>query len=550
MSDVWGDARALALRLTERRSVNGTPDETSFAPFLRGVIAEAGYFEQHPDNLWLQPIDGDPLGRSAVIAFVRGVGRLTVVLTGHFDTIPTTDYGTLEPSATNPLDLLPKLVERLRATGEDAQALVDLSSGRFLPGRGLLDMKSGLAAGLVALARFSVRPQRVGNLLFVAVPDEEDSSAGMRAVAPGLRALAQNHELDLSLAINLDALGDEGDGNKGRVVALGGIGKTLLSAYVVGRETHACYPFDGLSASLIAAELVRLIECSPELADGTAPPPSTLAMRDLKGAYDVTTPGRAWCCWNIISHGRTATDFLRNVKSAAHRILTGMTERLADHADCLDRTSSFARVTKEAIKVMTFDELMAHGARQRPTFSAEVQSEAAHIAQLPGLDLPTRAQKVTEFAWRKSGLAGPAVVFGFASMPYPATKTLAELDAALLVRVSDAVGVVSKRHNVGISLAERLDVIADTSFLGPVEKDDLTTVEANTPIWGTSIKWDLTLAPTPDLPAINVGPWGRGYHRWLERVEARYAFEVLPDLILTIADHILSDMEDANGQHS
>jgi arginine utilization protein RocB len=174
--------------------------------------------------------------------------------------------------------LTSRIVERLTITNEDPRALDDLKSGRFLPGRGLLDMKSGLAAGLVVLEALASQDKRVGNLLFVAVPDEEDSSIGMRFIAPLLPEIAKERGINLSLAINLDATGDEGDGNKGQIVALGTIGKTLLSAYVVGHETHACYPFDGLSASLIAAELVQLIECSPVFTDGADPPPSTLAM--------------------------------------------------------------------------------------------------------------------------------------------------------------------------------------------------------------------------------------------------------------------------------
>jgi arginine utilization protein RocB len=209
-SEVGSKVRELALRLTGQRSVSGTPGEASFASFLKGLVAEGSYFKQHPKNVWLEPIEDDPLGRSVVVALVKGSGRRTVILTGHFDTIPTTDYGPLEPFATDPVRLASKITDRLRATEEDAQALEDLSSGRFLPGRGLLDMKSGLAAALVAMTMFAARPRRVGNLLFVAVPDEEDSSVGMRAVAPRLPALAADHGLDLSLAINLDALGDEG----------------------------------------------------------------------------------------------------------------------------------------------------------------------------------------------------------------------------------------------------------------------------------------------------------------------------------------------------
>src|SRR5690606_19468921 len=80
--------------------------------------------------------------------------RRAVVLTGHFDTVETASYGDLQPLALDPARLAPALVEKLAAEADDpdsARALADLKSGAFLPGRGLLDMKGGLAAGLAVL---------------------------------------------------------------------------------------------------------------------------------------------------------------------------------------------------------------------------------------------------------------------------------------------------------------------------------------------------------------------------------------------------------------
>lgn len=526
--------RDLALRLTRRGSVNGTSYEASYAAFLQELMGEMPYFRANPADLWSEPVAKDPLHRGVVLGLVRGHGPRTVVLTGHFDTIGTMDYEQLEQWATEPADLTSRIVERLTNTNEDARALDDLKSGRFLAGRGLLDMKSGLAAGLAVLEAFALRDERVGNLLFVAVPDEEDSSVGMRFIAPRLPGIAKERGINLSLAINLDASGDEGDGNKGQIVALGTIGKTLLSAYVVGHETHACYPFDGLSASLIAAELVQLVECSPEFTDGANPPPATLAMRDLKDAYNVTTPSRAWCSWNIVSDRRKSTELLTQVIEKTSEHLHQVVRRLANDAEKLNAVDSFERVASQPIKIFTYESLLRDASTNTSTFRRTLEIVEREMAAQPNLDLPTRAQKITEFVWRESGLVGPAVIFGFASMPYPATQTLNEISPLLLGCVARAATEVSDRHNVKINLRDRLEVIADMSFLGPIDSDDLKTIASNTPIWKSSIQWDLAKTATPALPTINAGPWGRGYHRWLERVEARYAFEVLPDLVMAI----------------
>ena len=144
---------------------------------------EIPYFATHPNDLVVAPIPDDPLGRANVLALVRGTGTRTVLLSGHFDTVPVDDYGPLKDLAGSAEQLLPRLVEALEASGEDPRALDDFMSGDFLPGRGLLDMKSGIAAGIAVVEAFAADPARRGNLLFAATPDEEDRSVGMRAAA-------------------------------------------------------------------------------------------------------------------------------------------------------------------------------------------------------------------------------------------------------------------------------------------------------------------------------------------------------------------------------
>ncbi|TGV61901.1 M20/M25/M40 family metallo-hydrolase, partial [Mesorhizobium sp. M2D.F.Ca.ET.160.01.1.1] len=108
--------------------------------------------------------------------------------TGHYDTVTTRDYGELEDLATRPGLLTPALGKTL-ATAETAaarRARVDFASGEFLAGRGLLDMKAGLAAGLAVCTQFAESINPAGNIFFLAVPDEENNSAGARRAAQAL----------------------------------------------------------------------------------------------------------------------------------------------------------------------------------------------------------------------------------------------------------------------------------------------------------------------------------------------------------------------------
>jgi arginine utilization protein RocB len=73
-----------------------------------------------------------------------------------------------------------------------------------------------------------------------------------------------------------------------------------------------------------------------------------------------------------------------------------------------------------------------------------------------------------------------------------------------------------------------------------VDEADLKEAARQTPIWGTSIRWDLSGGATPAIPIVNIGPWGRDYHHWLERAHAPYAFEVLPALLRAVVRRVLA----------
>ena len=493
-NDIAARAREIALALTAWPSVTGTADEAAFAPKLARSLS-------HFDAVWTSAIPDDP--RHNVLALKRGRGCRTIVLTGHFDVVPVKDYGALEALAFSAERLLPEIVARLRRSGENPLALADFESGEFLPGRGLLDMKAGLAAGIAAMEAYAGEAK----LLFLAVADEEERSAGARAAAPLLPSIAEEHGLDIELVINLDAVSDQGDGAAGRSVALGSIGKQLLTAFVAGKESHACYPQDGANAAYLAAELLTEFELAPQLAETSgseiAAPPTALHAKDLKAGYNVTTPAQSWLYWNTLQHRRSGEEVLEIALLLARRAMA----------------RAAARVNRD-IPVMTYAELAAHvGAQERERITSEV-------ASLNGFDLPERAKRMTAALWQASGLAGPAVVMGFGAIPYPAVSLS---DAAL----EDAIVSACTGHGLGV--LRYFPGISDMSFFGEAA-GDLPAVAANTPIWGTSF----TMPAPAGYACINIGPWGRDYHHWLERLHAPYAFDTLPRVLLSVIDAVMN----------
>ena len=114
---------------------------------------------------------------------------------------------------------------------------------------------------------------------------------------------------------------------------------------------------------------------------------------------------------------------------------------------------------------------------------------------------------------------------GFGSIPYPAVALAdARLEDAIM-HAAAAQGLSSVRYFPGIS---------DMSFLGQAS-GDLSAAAANTPVWGTAF----TMPDSAGYPCINIGPWGRDYHHWLERLHAPYAFDTLPQALLAVIDAVI-----------
>jgi arginine utilization protein RocB len=74
------------------------------------------------------------------------------------------------------------------------------------------------------------------------------------------------------------------------------------------------------------------------------------------------------------------------------------------------------------------------------------------------------------------------------------------------------------------------------SWFGVANTHDLEMVNANTPAPQARIH-----NATLNAPIINIGPWGRDYHQWLERANSKYTFEQLPEIVWRVAMAILSD---------
>ncbi|WP_377848607.1 M20/M25/M40 family metallo-hydrolase [Bosea sp. UC22_33] len=537
-------ARELSCRLVEWGSETGSAGEADFGDRLAGLLREIPYFRDHPDHVRLIESHGDPMTHS-VVAIVRGKGKRALAMAGHFDVVSIKNYRELAPLAFKPNELLVALIADLQSrqlNEGERRALEDFKSGEFLPGRGLLDMKSGIAAGITVLEDFAVDPERSGNLILIATPDEERGSRGMRSLRNALPAIAAELGVEIDAGINLDATSDQGDGSEGRAIYRGTIGKVLPFALAIGHSSHASYPFEGISAQLMASEITKAVEANPALCDTAAgeisPPPICLEAKDMRGGYEVTTPERVWIAFNWLSHNWTARDLLarfeRVVRTATNAAVDQFNHHARSYATMLGITQTAPVAPASLISVAELRELL-----ERVGGSDAVARLSVVELQLRSLDDPLAKTRILVDAMvTEAGLSGPAVVYGFSSLVYPSTHmSRSERGSDFADAIDGARIAHEKAGGTPLRYREYFTGISDMSFFGHRASDaDGAYISANTP---ASELVDKASGNALSFPVVNIGPWGREFHQRLERVHMPYAFEDLPNLIREIAKRFL-----------
>ena len=168
-------AREIALELTSWPSVTGTAGEAAFAQRLQEYLRLRGFDE----GIHLFPVDAGANPRSNSCVLKRGRAQ-TIVLTGHFDTVPYDDYGALSKLWRSIRKHLRKpIINRLAAKRRKHSPCRILKAGDFLAGARAPRHEGRIGCGACGHGGLCW-----GMLNSVSCClDEEETSAGARAAA-------------------------------------------------------------------------------------------------------------------------------------------------------------------------------------------------------------------------------------------------------------------------------------------------------------------------------------------------------------------------------
>jgi arginine utilization protein RocB len=545
----YDQVKELTIELVRTPSIVRSEGELVLGDKIISILMEIPYFKTHPENIRKIPIPGDKWNRFSVLAWIDGHEKSedTVILLSHYDTVPVEDFGHLKKFAFDP-EVLTKHYQK-----ED-EAVDD---GEWLYGRGILDMKSGVASNLAVLKAFTEKRETLkGNLVFLACPDEEAIGIGAITASSSIRKLAKEKSFNYVGLINSDYTTARYPGDSSRYVYYGTIGKYLVSFFIKGIPSHVGEVFRGLDSNLISSELVRLIDLNTELCDELdgefTPPPVTLKQKDLKPSYDVQSPFLSHLYFNVYSHGMTSNEIIGKMRhfasDAMNQVL--MKVNMEYRKYCEKKKVPFHSIDYKT-NILTFEELVNLTSKLSVRQFEESQESTTFVK--PDMDLPELSMEIVHQLWNQAEIKDdePSIVIYLAPPYFPRINMdgLSEKQRCFMEAVEESISEVNSQFNEQIRSRKFYPYISDMSWFGISEDEDsCASIRNNMAGWGSLFSVELDEMRQMDMPVVNIGPYGFDAHGPKERVETYYSFEVVPAMINKTISRLLSDKRSSQSE--
>ena len=513
--------------LVSIQSDTGTEMECNIAKHILSLIRDDDYFIKNPDY-YGEYIGNDPLKRPVVWALKRGKTSKTIILTGHYDCVEINCYGDLKEYALNPVELK----KRLRMLNLPTAVKADLFNDEWVFGRGVNDMKAGLAINLHAL--FNSKYDDV-NILFLAVHDEENLSSGMRQSVNLLVKLKEQYDLVYKLLVLTEQ--QVGKKSKSFKVFTGTVGKIMPAVVIKGQKSHGSEVMSGLNSSYIMSKIIKNIElnytlCSKDSNVATQPP-TVLYNRDLKDLYDVSVPEYSASYFNFQFLKDTNTsEILQKVISICNRSVKEVLKKYNTTFDYMYKNDLIQLEKKREFNpmVITFKELEEIALENNKNYTAlkkAFQKDLLKLINSGKINIQEAGVRTIKKVIELSKIRGVVIVVGFIPPYYPAIKNEGNLDNYLNCIENN----LNKKYNLNLSVEPYFMGICDISYTACTDIKNEKAIMSNMVMQGSTYNIDFKQIQKLNIPSIALGPLGKDYHTMYERVYIKDVVDTVPTLI-------------------
>lgn len=506
-------------------SRSGTPGEIQFPYEIKKLLLEMEYFNDHSENIALHDA-GNELNALTALYDSKVPGAQTIVIMSHFDTVHTNDFGDYERLARS-VDALTDTYKTLDGWTDEIQK--DIDSGEYLFGRGIMDMKMGLALHIRLIEKAATEQLPV-NILLLTVPDEEVDSKGMRAATSALIKIREQYNLKYGLILNSEPSFMQEPNDPNYYIYTGSIGKIMPAALSYGVETHVGEPLKGLNALFMASTLNRHMEYQTkfsEVAFGESTPlPSTLRSDDLKLDYSTQVTHRVASIYNVFTFNKSANEVFKTFNQVVDEAVEDMTThyQTACREFGVDPAFTIRTLTYETLLEKAYDKIGAS------TVDAIIQ-EVTHSDK----DMREQSFDIVERLMYRLKELSPTVITMFAPPYYPPVNNTENTLVQKLVELT-------KTHMSDVKVMHYFNGISDLSYVSyQDDAESFTDYVNNTPVYEKTYHIPFEDMKRLETPFINIGPYGKDPHKYTERLNKTHAFVDTPKLLDAVIEQYILD---------
>jgi arginine utilization protein RocB len=400
-------------------------------------------------------------------------------------------------------------------------------------------MKCGVATLMTIVEAISDDVKNFeGNIVFAAVCDEEGNSGGMLSVVPELVNLEKKEEFEYLAVIDTDYSAPRYDGDNTRYIYVGTVGKLMPSFYIVGSEAHVGDPFKGLDpnhiSSAIAVEMDFNTKYCDEAEGEVTVPPISLRQQDLKPEYSVQTAKTSHLYFNFSTHSSTPDQMMDKVIDGANlafkKVIDSLNVEYKKYCDFNE--FPYEKLPWEP-RVMSYEQLYEKVKEEKcEEVDKVIKQLEEELLDNPNIDERAFALKMVETLHNMWSDKNPVVIAYYSPPYYPHIYVKGEspLEKKLLNVVNEVIEETETDYD--IKMKKFYPYISDLSYAAaPREENAIGSLKNNMPGFGTKYNLPIEEMQKLNLPVVNIGPFGKDAHKFTERLEKDYSFNVAPKLV-------------------
>lgn len=521
-------------KLVSVPSISGTEDELKAAFKIKELICEIPYFAEHNEDVFTVPIKDDPFGRVIVGAFLPAKEKTseTIILTGHYDVVDAEEFGSLKDIAFD----VDAITERIGELPISDEVKTDLESGNYIFGRGTLDMKYGHALSIELLRHYSETRELNGNILYVGVCGEETNSEGMLAAVSFFVDFAEERELTYKCFLLTEGYMVDGQEEGVKYIQYGNAGKVMPMFFCVGKTTHGEEPLLGLDANIMSGEVYRIMHANPSFCQSnhgiTTAVPCGLKMQDLKDNYSLSTTLFAASYYNIATISLNPDELMKKLiaigEEAFENVISIMDDKVKAYEKICGKKPEYYQPKP---CVVTFAEYFKQVASEfEGDFEAHCKDKLVQFMK-ENPEMQDACVKLVKYMAGISKDKLPKIIVSILPPYYP-DVTLDEDNAdvkAMLDCIDDVIGYAADEYKETLEVSEYYG-ISDMSYTWLAEGMDYDTIFDNLVGINSIYQFPKEKLKQFKVPGMVLGCAGKDMHKYTERLEKHYNFDVLPQL--------------------